>query len=124
MEGFLAKNPGLRSRIAFHVNFDDYNPRELYEILELISASHQMRLGNGVKDKVFPILESAAKKPGFGNGRFVRNLFERARLKQASRLVRMNAADVEKSHVTTLLSEDFEALKAPKREEKRIGFIA
>ena len=29
MESFLQKNPGLRSRIAFHVPFDDYSTEEL-----------------------------------------------------------------------------------------------
>ncbi|MBQ0091938.1 MAG: AAA family ATPase, partial [Clostridiales bacterium] len=37
MEGFLNKNPGLRSRIAFHVHFDDYNADEPCQISELIA---------------------------------------------------------------------------------------
>ena len=34
MEEFLNKNPGLRSRIAFQVNFDEYCTAELIEIAD------------------------------------------------------------------------------------------
>lgn len=37
MERFLEKNEGLRSRIAFHVDFPDYNVEELCDILKLMS---------------------------------------------------------------------------------------
>ena len=37
MERFLEKNEGLRSRIAFHVDFPDYNAEELCGILKLMS---------------------------------------------------------------------------------------
>ena len=37
MERFLEKNEGLRSRIAFHVYFPDYNAEELCDILKLMS---------------------------------------------------------------------------------------
>ena len=37
MEAFLARNPGLRSRIAFHLPFEDYSARELYRIARLLA---------------------------------------------------------------------------------------
>ena len=37
MEAFLDKNPGLRSRIAFHVSFEDYDVEELCKIAEVIA---------------------------------------------------------------------------------------
>ena len=36
MNDFLDRNPGLRSRIAFHVNFGDYTAEELLSIVHLI----------------------------------------------------------------------------------------
>ena len=37
MEDFLQKNPGLRSRIAYHVPFADYSVEELCNIAVLIA---------------------------------------------------------------------------------------
>ena len=123
MEEFLCKNPGLRSRIAFHVNFKDYGIGELCDILELMVKNHKMSLGGGVIEKVTPILENALKNQDFGNGRFVRNLFEKAKLKQASRLVAMDVESVTKSDALTLISDDFEAPEEQRRSVNRIGFF-
>ena len=122
MNGFLEKNPGLRSRIAFHVPFADYDVSELYSIAELISEDKGMRLDPGVKDKLVPILEKAAKNPAFGNGRFVRNMIEKAKMKQASRLVQGDVSAVTIAQIQTLTAEDFEEPEGAGKEEKRIGF--
>jgi len=124
MEGFMDKNPGLRSRIAFHVNFEDYTPDELYEILELMVANHKMSLGDGVKEKVMPVLKMASGDSDFGNGRFVRNMFEKAKLKQASRLVKMDIGTVTKSDVTTLIDDDFSEPVKTRRTPFKIGFVS
>ena len=122
MERFLDKNPGLRSRIAFHVRFDDYKTEELCDILELMVRKHKMSLCDNVMEKVMPILDAAVKSRDFGNGRLVRNLFEKAKLRQASRLVRMDVGRVTKSDVATLISDDFEAPQEQKQEVRRIGY--
>ena len=77
MDEFLATNPGLESRLATEVIFEDYNPEELYAIL-------QQRLAR-VQGQVSPPLEAGLKNlfqrvyeergAQFGNGRFVENLF-------------------------------------------------
>ena len=122
MEGFLNKNPGLRSRIAFHINFDDYCADELCGILELMVKNHKMDLSGGVIEKLRPVFESAAVTPDFGNGRFVRNLFEKAKLKQASRLVKMDVGVVVKADIITLISDDFDAAAPAPPQTRRIGF--
>jgi len=108
MDEFLNKNPGLRSRIAFHIPFNDYTPSELYDILELMAANRDMKLVDDVKTKVLPMFERAIKQENFGNGRYVRNLFEKARQKQASRLVHMDIDSVTNDDVQTLTPDDFE----------------
>jgi AAA+ superfamily predicted ATPase len=126
MEVFLSRNPGLRSRISFHVNFPDYLPADLYEILEHLAREEGIILANDVRERVFPIMEHAAKIKEFGNGRYARNLLENARMCQASRLVRLCR---ESEHVTeqayaTLVAEDFEEIRlaATACDCRRIGF--
>jgi AAA+ superfamily predicted ATPase len=122
MERFLQKNPGLRSRIAFHVPFADYNPEELLRILELIAGKQSATLDGGVRDKLLPILENAAREPDFGNGRYIRNLYEKARMRQAGRLLTIDIDKVTHADVARLLAEDFETSAIVKTEARRIGF--
>ncbi|MDR1578720.1 MAG: AAA family ATPase [Synergistaceae bacterium] len=122
MEHFLATNPGLRSRIAYHVPFGDYTPDELYEILEFFAREKEMALAPGVRDLVLPIFGSAVKTNDFGNGRFVRNIFEKARMNQADRLVTSDTAEVTDDDVRTLQACDFDQLSVPKSSIATIGF--
>ncbi|MDR1134348.1 MAG: AAA family ATPase [Synergistaceae bacterium] len=124
MEHFLDTNPGLRSRIAYHVPFADYSPDELYEILEFMVREKEMSLTPGVRERVLPVFESAVRNNDFGNGRFVRNIFEKAKMNQADRLVTSDTAEVTDDDVRTLLPCDFEQLSTPKPSIVTIGFAA
>ena len=107
MQAFLDKNPGLRSRIAFHVNFDDYNVDELVDILKLMASENNVELSPEVDAKVRSILSRALTEKDFGNGRFVRNMFERARMRQASRIVRLDPKSIDNKVLSTLEADDF-----------------
>ena len=51
MEQFLRKNPGLRSRIAFHVPFEDYTSEELCQIAGLIARKSGVTLTEDAGEK-------------------------------------------------------------------------
>lgn len=106
MEKFLNKNPGLRSRIAHHVHFEDYNVEELCQIAEHIATNSGLILDDGAKKKIATIMEDACKISDFGNGRYARNVIEKARLAQSSRLVKMNYDDVTIDDVKTICADD------------------
>lgn len=120
MKSFLSRNPGLRSRISFHVHFRDYTGYELLEILKLFIKESGMNLDQDAENKLLKIFENAKREKDFGNGRFSRNLFERARLRQASRILHSEAPSAE--DIKTLIADDF--TETEKREEikHQIGF--
>jgi AAA+ superfamily predicted ATPase len=113
MEGFLQKNPGLRSRIAFHVPFADYSPEELVDITRLLAQDKKITLAPDAEDKLLPIFAAHSEHDDFGNGRFARNLLEKAQMKQASRLLALDPSDVSGEDVCTLTAEDFESPETP-----------
>ena len=125
MDDFLARNPGLCSRIAFHVPFADYDAEELYAIGELIAKKKGLRFAPSVRDKLLPVLAAARNIPSFGNGRYVRSLVEKAMMKQAGRLVNADVDQVTAEDISMLTAEDFDVPgQTAKRAQKRIGFAA
>lgn len=123
MEEFLERNPGLRSRIAFHVPFEDYNREELLDIAGLISRKKGLNLTVGAQKKLGELFEEARKDSDFGNGRYVRNVLEQAKMAQASRLLRMDLDAVTKEDVATLTEEDIRIPETAAKEPARaIGF--
>ena len=122
METFLSRNPGLRSRISFHVHFRDYTSAELMSILKLFIKESGMDLDEGAAPKLMDIFDKASKQKDFGNGRFARNLFERARLKQASRVLHITSPS--DADIRTLTADDFTESEKIKDEQRRqIGFV-
>lgn len=124
MEGFLKKNPGLRSRIGFRIQFPDYSTDELFDILVSIAADSHMILAPDVRKKLMPLFRSAKTEEDYGNGRFVRNAFERARLHQASRLLEQDIDTLSKEDVMTLCADDFDMITGifAAQPQRMIGF--
>jgi AAA+ superfamily predicted ATPase len=88
MNRFLEANPGVRSRFNRYFDFNDYAPSELVEIFRRFCRGGNFVLAQGVEDKlveIFKVLYSARDRT-FGNGRLVRNLFEKAVERQADRI--------------------------------------
>jgi SpoVK/Ycf46/Vps4 family AAA+-type ATPase len=122
MEGFLAKNPGLRSRIAFHVPFADYDSGELRQIAELISKKNGMKFESAALDKLEKVFDAAKTRADFGNGRYVRNVFEQAKMNQASRLLKKDFASITEEEITTIFAEDIVIPETKAPHKRSIGF--
>lgn len=122
MERFLQKNPGLRSRIAFHVPFADYNAEELCKIAELMGRSKGVCFDADAKEKLHAVFEQARKQSDFGNGRFVRNTLEQAKMNQASRLLEYDFDAITTEEIKTIKAVDIVAPEIKTEVKRTIGF--
>jgi probable Rubsico expression protein CbbX len=87
MDAFFESNPGMRSRIAHHFDFADYELDELDAIGKLMLEQESYYLSDGAEAAFREYLTRQMKQPRFANGRSVRNALERARLRHANRLL-------------------------------------
>ena len=123
MEAFLNKNPGLRSRIAFHVPFADYNTEELCGIARMIGKSKGVSFSNEAMEKLSVLFDDARLQEDFGNGRYVRNLIELSKMNQACRILEKNPDTLSDAELTRIEAVDIDApLDKPKPKINSIGF--
>ena len=95
MATFLASNPGLKSRFNKYLEFEDYEPAELPEMLDKMCAQYGVELTDEARDYAMNLFRTTyANRPDdFANGRAVRNFFEDALTAQANRLAAENDFD-------------------------------
>ncbi len=125
MKDFIERNEGLRSRIAFQIDFPDYKADELVGILKLFVKNDGYEITPEIESKCREIFVKAAQKKDFGNGRFVRNLWEQAKLKQSSRICAENVGkEISREEIIALKPEDFDVNIAEKFSSRgnAIGF--
>ena len=108
MDDFLHSNPGLESRFNKHLNFEDYNPQELFDIFVSMEEGSSLKLDKKAEEYLKGHFEDVYKCRGdnFANGRYVRNIFEKVLSNQANRLV--NIEDISDDDLNTLTIEDFD----------------
>jgi hypothetical protein len=86
MEEFIDANPGLASRFRLTLTFDDYTDDQLVQIFTKITSEADFSPTDETIKRLRQILTLTPRDAGFGNARFVRNLFEAAVVRQAWRL--------------------------------------
>lgn len=90
MEHMMDSNPGLKSRFKTKVNFPDYSETELCRIFVGLCRQYQYTLSQGAHQKAERLFSAMyeGRDKNFGNGRSVRNCFDRTVMNQAIRLDR------------------------------------
>jgi probable Rubsico expression protein CbbX len=106
MEKFFHSNPGMRSRIAHHVDFPDYSVDELLAIAKLMLAAQNYRFSAEGEKAFAEYIPLRMKLGHFANARSIRNALDRARLRQANRLFGSKKKSLSKTDLMTLEAED------------------
>ena len=86
MDAFFALNPGMRSRVAHHIDFPDYRVDELMAIGQLMLRNEAYAFSPDAERAFHAYLERRLRRPLFAHARSVRNAIERARLRHANRI--------------------------------------
>ena len=106
MDSFYESNPGLSSRVANHIEFPDYSPKELIQIGRMILAEQQYRITDDAEKALLDYLEKRSTLPLFANARTVSNAIDTARMRHANRMFNSGDAILTKSDLVTLRIDD------------------
>lgn len=123
MRQFLDRNPGMASRIAFHVEFEDYSTQELCDMTRLMLSRKQMTITDEAMEKLKKLYERARNNRNFGNGRFVRKMLEGAEMNLAERVAGLDESMITTKLISTIEEEDIPEAETEKEQKgKRMGF--
>ena len=122
MDRMISRNPGLRDRIAFYLDFPDYSPAELREIFRGFCEREGMDATADALDEAERALGAiAASSPqDFSNARMARKVFERCLIRQAT--MRDDLLITRDVVVSAMADRDLAALVG--EEPAPVGFCA
>jgi stage V sporulation protein K len=105
MSRFINANPGLKSRFSRSIHFEDYTSVELTEIFKLLCNKNSYAIDDEILATFTELVAEFTDRIGeLGNGRFVRNIFDRCIANQCNRLAAMVKPSPE--DLKTFLVED------------------
>jgi SpoVK/Ycf46/Vps4 family AAA+-type ATPase len=112
MQKLIQSNPGLKSRFNRYFYFNDFKPTELAEIFSSLVEKKGYKITPKAMDQVKAVVTRAfnTRDKSFGNGRFVRNLFEQMIQTQANRISVL--PDITEEALVTITHEDVGAVVA------------
>ena len=110
MPRFIDSNPGLKSRFNKYLDFADYDGDQLYQIfmgrVERNDYKLDAEADEAVREHLKVLYED--RDDNFGNGRDVRNLFEKIVANQANRVANLEAPTDE--NIITITKDDLAGL--------------
>ena len=116
MENLFRINPGVRSRFSYFLNIDDYNPEELYQIMQVFAKSKKYVFAPDAEELARKMITELydSRDKDFANGRTMRQLFDKITAKQAERLQKEDMSTKTNEELMTIIQEDipYEAPKA------------
>ena len=107
MKAFMNSNVGLQSRFNRYIFFPDYTEDELFDIFMSNVEKNEYVMTDAAQMKLREIIQAELAKgdPKFGNGRYVRNLFEKTIERQSNRLAYVS--EITPAILSTITELDF-----------------
>ncbi len=116
MENLFRINPGVRSRFSYFLNIEDYNPDELYQIMQVFAKSKKYIFAPEAEELTRKMITELydSRDKDFANGRTMRQLFDKICAKQAERMQHGDISALSDEELMTITTEDipYEAPKA------------
>lgn len=84
MDKFMDLNPGIKSRIGYHIDFNDYDIEELLQIFKSKLVQSNFKITEEAYENIKSIVEVKKNEKNFGNGRMIDNLYNEILLEHAS----------------------------------------
>lgn len=109
IDRFLAENQGLRSRVTRDLFFEDYSLDEMVQMFRKLVQDGGFRMEDELDADVAALLDAKIQETAdFGNGRGVRNVFEKVKTNRARRIsaAKRNGASLSKDDYITIVKED------------------
>ena len=122
MQQFLDRNPGMLSRIAFRVEFEDYTTDELCDIARLMVSEKQMTITGAAMNKLRKTFDIVREEKDYGNGRFVRKTLEEAEMNLAERALQFKKSEITTELITTIEECDIPDFSTRNKTIRQIGF--
>ena len=122
MHQFLDRNPGMLSRIAFQVEFEDYSTDELCDITKLMVSKKQMAITDEAMNKLRKNFDIVREESDYGNGRFVRKTLEEAEMNLAERILQFKESEITTELITTIEECDIPDMSNRKKTIRQMGF--
>ncbi len=117
MERFIHSNPGLESRFNRFLHFADYSIEEMMGIFHMRCKKSCYTVDEAAEKQMRLLLAEENRDPkAFGNGRGVRNLFEKLLVQQANRLAEQET--VTREDLMAITAADVEAVRKAEPQEQ------
>ena len=116
MENLFRINPGVRSRFSYFLNIEDYNPNQLFQIMEVFAKGKKYQFTPEAKELALKMITELydSRDKDFANGRTMRQLFEKICTRQAERLQKVDISTLSNEELMQIDVADipYEAPKA------------
>lgn len=107
MDGFIELNPGIKSRIAYDMEFKNYTKEELFLMFNNKLNNTGLELTEIAKEVLLEKIEQKMKSKNFGNGRMIDNLFDEIIREHATN----NIYEIDEKRLLTITEETVKNIK-------------